>query len=180
MRALIILATVVAGTLLGTAPAAAAPNDVFVEVSPGTIPAGDRVGLRASCPDNGKPATVRSDAFGQVEVRPRFGFLVRSVTVPAGRDTRTYTVRLTCPGGQTATATLHVVRGERATPTPTRRATRPPTPRPTRGPATGFGGTAGGGLGGGLGVGLVTAGLVTIAAGLVLGLLTVVRRRAHG
>jgi hypothetical protein len=171
------LATFV-GLALGAAPAAlaAAPSEVFVEVNPATIEAGERVGIRASCPDNDQNATVRSDAFGQVTVEPRFGFLARSVTIPERLDARSFTVRLTCPGGQTATATLHVVRAEPADPTPTRGATPPPTKGPTRGPATGFGGTAGGGAG----TALVAVGLLTVAAGITVGLLTLGRRRAAG
>jgi hypothetical protein len=159
------------------APAAlAAPSEVFIEVNPATIEAGERVGIRASCPDNDENATVSSDAFGQVTVEPRFGFLARSVTIPERLDARTFTVRLTCPGGQTATATLHVVRAERPAPTSTPRASPTPTPGPTRGPATGFGGTAGGGAG----TALVAIGLLTVAAGIAVGLLTLGRRRAAG
>jgi hypothetical protein len=138
---------------------APAPSEVFVEVNPSTIEAGNRVGVRASCPDNSKPATVRSDVFGRVTVEPRFGFLTASVAIPDDQDPRSFIVRLTCPGGETATATLHVVGRT----------------RPTRGPATGFGGTAGDGSGGLL----IGVGLLTVAGGLALGLLTL-RRRALG
>jgi hypothetical protein len=165
-----------AGVVLGAALAApvawAAPSDVFVEVNPATIEAGERVGIRASCPDNDADATVESDAFGEVTVEPRFGFLARSVTIPDKLDARSFTVKLTCPGGQTATATLHVVRAAPASPT----STRPPTTGPTKGPATGFGGTAGGGAG----MALVAIGLLTVAAGIGLGLLTLGRRRTAG
>jgi hypothetical protein len=147
-----------AGATLAGGPARAAPSDVFVEVNPNTIEAGKRVGIRASCPDNSRSATVRSDAFGRVTVEPKFGFLARSVTIPDNQDPRSFTVRLSCPGGQTATSTLHVV--DRT--------------RPSRGPATGFGGTADEGAGGAL----VAVGLLTIAAGLAVGLLTLGRRRA--
>jgi hypothetical protein len=143
-----------------TGLAGGAPNDVFVEVNPSTIEAGNRVGVRASCPDNNKPATVRSDVFGRVTVEPRFDFLTASVMVPDNQDPRSFTVRLTCPEGETATATLHVVGRT----------------RPSRGPATGFGGTVGddpGGL-------LIGAGLLAIAGGVALGLLTLRRRRAIG
>jgi hypothetical protein len=161
--------TVVAAALtltalaLFSAPAAALAaqtDDVFVEVNPSTIEAGKSVGIRASCPDNTKQAIVRSDAFGETTVAPRDGFLTDTQPVPADTDPRSYTVRLTCPGGETATATLHVV-------TQT---------RPTQGPATGFGGMAGDGPGSGL---LIGTGLLTIAAGALLGVLTL-RRRAHG
>lgn len=141
------------------APAAPAADEVFVEVNPSTIEAGERVGIRASCPSNDKPATVRSDAFGRVTVEPRFGFLVRSVTIPSDQDPRSFTVRLTCPTGETATATLHVVNRT----------------RPTRGPATGFGGTADTGFG--LGGVLVVTGLLTVAGGVAIGLIALRRRR---
>jgi hypothetical protein len=118
------------------------------------------VAIRASCPDNGESATVRSDAFGRVTVQPQDGFLVRTVTIPDRQDPRSFTVRLSCPGGQNATATLHVVAGD----------------RPTRGPATGFGGTAGEGSGGAL----VAIGLLTVAAGLAVGLFALGRRRTSG
>ena len=148
-----------------TAPAtlavpAALQDEVFVEVNPSTIEAGEQVGIRASCPDNNKAATVESDIFGEVTVEPRFGFLTASVKVPESQQPRTVVVQLRCPGGQTATATLHVVADD----------------RPTQGPATGFGGTAGDGSGGLL----IGAGLLTIAAGLLLGVITLRRRRAYG
>ncbi len=144
-------------TLAGPAPAHAAA--VFVELNPSTVPAGDRVSLRASCPDNLRAATVRSVAFGEVQVTPRYGFLTAIVTVPADRRPDDYRVRLICPGNETADSTLHVVAGD----------------HPTRGPATGFGGTAGGGAG----PALVTAGLLTVLAGAGLGVWTVRRRPGH-
>ncbi|HYN96419.1 MAG TPA: hypothetical protein VES42_21470, partial [Pilimelia sp.] len=113
------------------APAAAAPlrataaeADVFVEVNPSTIEAGERVGIRASCTDNTRNAVVRADVFGRVTVHPRGDFLVATADL---RDTLladTYTVRLECPNGDRATASLHVVSRT----------------RPEQGPATGFGG----------------------------------------
>jgi hypothetical protein len=142
------------------APAVAAPSEVYVEVNPSTVEAGGRVSIRASCPDNGRSATVRSDAFGRVTVEPRDTFLIRTVTVPADQDPRSFTVRLTCPDGETATATLHVVARD----------------RPTRGPATGFGGAVGDEGAGGA---IVAIGLLTVAAGLVLGVVAM-RRRTVG
>jgi hypothetical protein len=139
----------------GAAPARAAA--VFVEVNPSTVEAGNQVGIRASCPNNSVAATVRSDAFGEVTVKPQYGFLVVAIRVPASRPTRTYTVRLICPDGSEATTNLHVVGRT----------------RPTRGPATGFGGTAGDGSGGLL----LGGGLVALAVGVTLGLLTLRRRR---
>lgn len=141
--------------LTGTAALAAA---VFVETNPSTISAGEELGLRASCQENLRPATVRSDAFGSVTVRPQYGFLTATVTVPPDTRAASYRVRLTCPDGDSATSTLHVVARN----------------RPARGPATGFGGSAGGGSG----TLLITGGLVAIAAGAGLGVLTVRRRRA--
>ena len=165
-----------AGVVLGAAPAApvalAAPSEVFVEVNPATNETGEQVGIRASCPNNDESATVESDAFGEVTVEPRFGFLARSVKIPEKLDARSFTVKLTCPGGETATATLHVVKAAPASPT----ATRTPTTGPTKGPATGFGGTAGGGAG----MAVVAIGLLIVAAGIAVGLVTLGRRRVAG
>jgi hypothetical protein len=109
--------------LVLAAPAA----DVFVEANPSTVEAGSAVSIRASCPNNTAAATVESPAFGTVTVSPEFGFLTATATVPADRAAGSYAVRLLCPGGMSALATLHVVNRN----------------RPSRGPATGFGGTAG-------------------------------------
>jgi hypothetical protein len=155
-RASAAFALAVAALLLGPAPAHAAA--VFIEVNPSTVEAGNQVGIRASCPNNSVAATVRSDAFGQVTVKPQYGFLVVAVRVPTNRPTRTYTVQLVCPEGSTAATNLHVV-GKT---------------RPTQGPATGFGGTADDGSG----ALLVGGGLAALAVGAALGLLTLRRRRA--
>ena len=142
---------------LGAAPAHAAA--VFVELNPSTVPAGDKVGLRASCEDNLAAATVTSDAFdGAVTVRPRYGFLTATVTVPAGTRADDYRVRLRCADGEQATATLHVVARD----------------RPARGPATGFGGSSGPDALSGV---LVAGGLAAIAGGGVRGALNLRRRR---
>jgi len=136
----------------------AQPADTFVETNPSTVQAGSTVSIRASCPDNTVAATAESEAFGTVELRPEFGFLTGTVTVPASRPADDYLVRLRCPGGMTATTTLHVLNQV----------------RPTRGPDTGFGGTAGSDpsrL-------LITGGLIAIAVAGGLGLLT--RRRRAG
>ena len=154
----VLVAALVAAVPSGAA--VAAPADVFIEVNPSTIEAGERVGLRASCPNNEQEAQAQSGAFGQVTLEPRFGFLTASVAIPANREARSYTVQLTCPTGQTASATVHVVRGG----------------RPTQGPATGFGGTAGGGTGGLL----IGVGLAAIVGGIAVGLLGVRRRRVAG
>ncbi len=157
--ALAALALTGGAVALGAAPAHAAA--VFVELNPSTVPAGEEVGLRARCDDNLTAATVTSDAFtGKVTVRPRYGFLTATVTVPARTRPDDYRVRLTCAGGESATATLHVVARD----------------RPARGPATGFGGSAGAGT---MPAVLVTGGLVAIGGGGLLGVLTLRRRRAH-
>ncbi len=130
---------------------------VFVEANPSTVPAGDEIGLRASCEDNLRNATVTSDAFGTVTVAPRYGFLTATVRVPARTKADDYQVRLRCPGGESATSTLHVVAKD----------------RPARGPATGGGGTAGGAAA----PVLIGGGIAAMAGGLLLAVLTMRRRR---
>lgn len=149
--------------LAGSAPVptpTSTSTDVYVEVTPSTVEAGGRVAVRANCRDNDKPAVVRSDAFARLVVVPAKGLLAGTTTVPEDQDPRAFTVRLACPGGATATTTLHVVART----------------RPSQGPATGFGGTAGGGWPAGL---LIWGGLVAIAAGGALGLLRL-RARSLG
>jgi hypothetical protein len=143
---------------VATGPAAAGTN-TFVEVTPSTAQAGTRVNLRASC-DNGnnQQATVTSDAFGRIVVRPDNGFLTGSVTIPGNRAPGSYAVNLNCPNGNTANTTLHVVNMSQG----------------TQGPAAGAGGTAGGSAGflalvGGVGI---------MAVGAGIGLLSLRRRRA--
>ena len=141
----------------GVLPAAHAAA-TFIELNPSTVPAGEEISIRASCEDNLKPATVSAEPIGEVTVQPEFGFLTATVEVPAATEPGDYPALLTCPGVESAaTATLHVV--EKV--------------EPTRGPATGGGGTASGGtasllLGGGFAV---------MAAGLVLAVLSLRRRR---
>ncbi len=133
---------------------------VFVQVTPDTVQVDFLVGIDASCgDDNRRAATVQSDAFGRVTVRPQNGALTAAATVPASRRPGTYRVRLTCPNRRTATTTLRVLSNT----------------RPSRGPATGFGGTAGDGDSGRM---LITGGLLAIAAGAGLGVFTLRRRRA--
>ncbi|WP_326554216.1 hypothetical protein [Micromonospora sp. NBC_01813] len=155
------LTVAVAGAVLVATPAQAA--DVFVDLNPSTVESGYLVGIRASCTDNTAPATVESDAFGTVEVRPQFDELTAAVTVPAGTEAGSYRVRLTCPDDRSATTTLYVLDPN----------------RPSRGPATGFGGTAGGLGSGGPDAGALLAGVgaAALAAGAVLGVLTLRRRR---
>ena len=99
--------------LLAAAPAHAV--EVFVEVNPSTVEAGNQIGIRASCPDNKVQAIARSDAFGQLTLAPEFGFLTAAVRIPSDRKAGTYTVRLTCPEGSEATVQLHVVDRTRPT-----------------------------------------------------------------
>jgi len=139
----------------GAAPASAAA--IFVETNPSTVPAGDEIGVRASCTDNLASATVSSDPFGQVTVEPSFGFLTATTRVPAQTKPGDYQVNLRCPDGQTATSVLHVV--AKVT--------------PTQGPATGFGGAAPGGSA----PLMIGGGLAAIAAGLVLAVMSRRRRR---
>ena len=152
------LAALVLGLLVpfaGAAPAQAAA--VFVETNPSTVPAGDEIGLRASCTDNLAAATVTGSPFGTVTVEPSFGFLTATTRVPAPPKPGAYRVDLKCPDGQTATNTLHVV--AKVT--------------PTRGPATGFGGAAPGGSA----PMMIGGGLAAIAAGLALAVVSLRRRR---
>jgi hypothetical protein len=149
---------IAAMTLLPAAPASARAA-VYVELNPETVQAGFLVGIRASCDDNTQPATVESDAFGEVKVYPQFDVLTAAVTVPDDADARRYDVRLTCPGGGSATARLNVLSAG----------------RPSEGPDTGFGGMAGDRPSGGF---LIGGGLVAIAAAAVLGVVTLRRRRA--
>jgi hypothetical protein len=140
----------------GAAPAYAAA--VFVEINPSTARVGDEVGIRASCTDNLKEATVTADPFTAViTVKPSFGFLTATVRVPETTPVGDYPVTLRCPDGQTATSTLHVVAKV----------------EPAQGPATGGGGTAPGRSA----PMLVGGGLLAIAAGLVLAVVSLRRRR---
>jgi hypothetical protein len=153
--ALVLALPVLIGTLLpGPALAAAA---VFVETNPSTVPAGDEVGLRASCDDTLTSATVSSSLFGKVTVTPQYGFLAATTRVPSGTRPGDYQVELTCPGGEKRTTTLHVVAKV----------------EPARGPATGGGGTAPGRNA----PMLIGSGLAVVLAGLALGALSLRRRR---
>jgi len=140
---------------LGPAPARAA--SIYLEINPSTVPAGDQVGLRASCTDNLKPASVSSGLFGTVPVNPEFGLLTATVTVPSTTKPGDYKIDLHCPDNKTASATLHVVAKV----------------EPAQGPATGGGGMAPGRHA----PALIGSGLLVIGAGLALGLLTLRRRR---
>jgi hypothetical protein len=143
--------------VLGAAPAAAARAALFLELSPSTVPAGDEVGLRASCDDNLKAATVTSGLFGSVTVAPRFGFLTATARVPGNTRPGDYRIELSCPDGAKASATLHVVAKV----------------QPARGPATGAGGTAPG-RNAPL---LIGSGLAIVAMAVGLGVVSLRRRR---
>jgi len=145
----------------------APPPGRFIEVNPSTVEAGYIVGIRASCtdadddpPDDTEPAIVESAAFGEVTIQPQFGVLTGAATVPADTRARSYKVTLDCPGlfGGVVETTLNVVNGN----------------RPSHGPATGFGGMAGDDDG----TLVLTSGVAALAAGLVLGVVTLRRRRA--
>ncbi|MEU4713076.1 hypothetical protein AB0F73_05355 [Micromonospora purpureochromogenes] len=150
----------VAAFVLATATPARAGENTFVEVTPNTAQAGTRVSIRASCDNaNNQQATVRSDAFGRVVLRPDNGFLTGAVTIPGNKQPGDYPVDLRCANGNTASTTLTVLNMA----------------QPTKGPATGGGGTADGRGAGSL---LLVGGLavVTVVAGL--GMFSGSRRRA--
>ncbi|MEV0723903.1 hypothetical protein AB0I37_14110 [Micromonospora purpureochromogenes] len=150
----------VAAFVLATATPARAGENTFVEVTPNTAQAGTRVSIRASCDNaNNQQATVQSDAFGRVVLRPDNGFLTGAVTIPGNKQPGDYSVDLRCANGNTASTTLTVLNMA----------------QPTKGPATGAGGTAGDRGAGSL---LLVGGLavVTVVAGL--GMFRGSRRRA--
>ena len=155
-RILFVAATAAAMTGTSALPAAAASRgvEVFVEVTPSTVQAGDQVEIQASCDGNDRQASVRSDAFGRASVRPDNGMLTGTATVPDRKPPDTYDVVLTCRNNATANTTVAVVNMSKA----------------TRGPATGAGGTAGGivspyVLTGGLGVVAAGAGVALVLRG---------------
>jgi hypothetical protein len=139
------------------APPAQARAAIYLEINPSTVPAGDEVGLRASCDDNLKSATVSSGLFGSVTVTPQYGLLQATVRVPSNTKPGDYRIDLRCPDGKTATATLHVVAKV----------------EPAQGPATGGGGTAPERFA----PALIGTGLVIFVGGAILGMLTLRRRR---
>jgi hypothetical protein len=155
VRAAFAVAVLGCSVAAGAAPARAAA--VFVETNPSTVRAGDEVGLRASCTDNLAAATVTSDVFGSVRVEPSFGFLTATTRIPATTEPGDYAVNLRCPDGSTARSVMYVVARV----------------EPTRGPATGGGGAAPGRSA----PMLIGGGLAAIAAGLVLAVVSLRRRR---
>lgn len=136
---------------------------VFIELHPGTIQAGLKIEIRASCGKDQKPATVRSRAFGEIRVVPHHRELRGSVTVPADTPAGEYRVDLRCDSGKRARAELIVLEMK----------------RPSRGPDTGGGGTATAAGDDAAATGpmlLAGAGLAALAAGA--GLMIVRWRRA--
>ncbi|MER7458367.1 hypothetical protein [Micromonospora sp. NPDC126480] len=149
-RVLASLALVAAFVLVGAAPVRAGEN-TFVEVTPNPAQAGSRVDIRASCDTtNNRQATVHSDAFGRVVLRPDNGFLDGQVTVPGSKEPGDYRVDLRCDNGNTAHTTLTVLNMQ----------------QPTKGPATGGGGTAGA-----TGSYLLIGGIVAVALAVGFGFL---------
>ncbi|WP_230393321.1 hypothetical protein [Plantactinospora alkalitolerans] len=156
----ITVAALVPGPLNGAVSAVRAGANTFVEVTPNTAQVGSRVNLRASCENgNNQQATVQSEAFGRVMLRPDNGFLTGSVTIPGNKAPGPYAVNLSCQNGNTATTTLTVVNMSQG----------------SQGPATGGGGTAGG-PGGAL---ILAGGIGVIALGLGFGLAGRNRRRTE-
>ena len=155
----VLVALAVSLSVVFSAATPAAAAGIFVETNPSTARAGDDIGVRASCSDNLAAATVTAGPFGNVTVSPRYGFLTTTTRVPTTTRAGAYRVTLTCPDGKKASSTLHVVAKV----------------EPRRGPATGGGGTAPGRDA----PVLIGGGLTAILAGLVLGVVTV-RRRRHG
>jgi hypothetical protein len=152
--------TLVIAALVIAPGAASARADVFVEVNPSTIASGGTVSIRASCGENIVEAVVRSDAFGDVRVKPEYGFLTGSAEVGADVAADDHRVELTCPAGGRAFGTLKVVADS----------------RPSRGPATGFGGMAGHDPDAGA-LALLVGGVTALAVGGALAVLWLRRRR---
>jgi hypothetical protein len=155
LAAAAVLALALPVVLLDGTPARAA--SIFVETNPSTARPGDQVGVRASCTDNLSAATVSATAFGTVTVQPNFGFLTATTVVHGNTRPGDYPVKLTCPDKKTAISTLHVLAKV----------------EPSQGPATGGGGTAPGRSA----PMLIGGGLTAMAAGLVLAVSAVRRRR---
>jgi hypothetical protein len=174
----ILLGTVGVFALLGWASACERPRganaaDVWIEVTPETVDAGSFVALNADCGDNSVPATVTSEAFGTVTVRPFVNMLTAEVDVPAGTKEGGYDVNLACRSGSTATASLWVgSKGLAAEPS------MGPTAEPSMGPHTGGGFLANRGRSGLTGpeIWLIGGAGALVAAG-ALGAITVRRRR---
>jgi hypothetical protein len=166
----ILLGTVGVFALLSWASACEQPRSAnaagaWIEVTPQTVDAGSFVALRADCGDNSVPATVTSEAFGTVTVRPFVNILTAEVDVPPRTKEGTYDVNLACRSGSTATASLWV-------------GSKGPTAEPSMGPHTGGGFLANRGRSGLTGpeIWLIGGAGALVAAG-ALGAITVRRRR---
>ena len=146
---------------------------VWIEVTPETVDAGSFVALRADCGDNSVPATVTSEAFGTVTVRPFVNMLTAEVDVPAQTKEGGYDVNLACQSGSTATASLWV--GSNG---PTAEPSMGPTAEPSMGPHTGGGFLANRGRSGLTGPEIwLIGGAGALVAAAALGAITVRRRR---
>ncbi|MEU7978200.1 hypothetical protein AB0B63_06680 [Micromonospora sp. NPDC049081] len=147
--------------VLMAAPAARAGENTFVEVTPNSTQAGTRVTVRANCDNaNNQQATVHSDAFGRVVLRPGNGFLTGAVTIPGNKQAGDYPVDLRCANGNTASTMLTVLNMA----------------QPSKGPATGGGGMAGDRGAGSL---LLVGGLAVVAVVAGLGVFGGNRRRTR-
>ncbi|MBO4164952.1 hypothetical protein JQN83_29735 [Micromonospora sp. MMS20-R2-23] len=147
--------------VLMAAPAARAGENTFVEVTPNSAQAGTRVTVRANCDNaNNQQATVHSDAFGRVVLRPGNGFLTGAVTIPGNKQAGDYPVDLRCANGNTASTMLTVLNMA----------------QPSKGPATGGGGMAGDRGAGSL---LLVGGLAVVAVVAGLGVFGGNRRRTR-
>ncbi|SCE95252.1 hypothetical protein [Micromonospora chokoriensis] len=148
--------------LMSAAPARAGEN-TFVEVTPNSAQAGNRVSVRANCDNdnNSRQSSVHSDAFGSVTLRPDKGFLTAQASIPRDKQAGDYPVELRCENGQTASTTLTVLNMA----------------SPSKGPATGGGGTAGGRGTGSL---LVLGGVALVGTAVALGMAGGRRRTGAG
>ncbi|GHJ06154.1 hypothetical protein TPA0907_05210 [Micromonospora humidisoli] len=161
VHAVLAVLTLVGVFVLTAAAPARAGENTFVEVTPNTAQAGTRVSIRASCDNaNNQQATVHSDAFGRVVLRPENGFLTGAVTVPGNKQPGDYPVDLRCANGNTASTMLTVLNMA----------------QPSKGPATGGGGTAGDRGSGSL---LLVGGLAVVAVAAGLGVFGGNRRRTR-
>ncbi|MEV4722612.1 hypothetical protein [Micromonospora humida] len=159
VHAVLAMLTLVGVFVLAAATPARAGENTFVEVTPNTAQAGTRVNVRASCDNaNNQQATVHSDAFGRVVLRPDNGFLTGAVTVPGNKQPGDYPVDLRCANGNTASTMLTVLNMA----------------QPSKGPATGGGGTADDRGSGSL---LLVGGLAVVAVAAGLGVFGGNRRR---
>ncbi|WP_410811497.1 hypothetical protein [Micromonospora sp. 067-2] len=162
LSAVLTLVGLVGAFVLWSVAPAHAGETTFIEVTPNSAPAGSRVQIRASCDnDNNRQATVHSDAFGHLMLRPDKGFLTGSITIPGNKQPGDYQVELRCQNGQTASTMLTVLNMA----------------SPSKGPATGGGGTA---SGRGTGSLLVLGGVALVAATVALGMAGGRRRTGAG